>query len=118
MISSLGIGILTSTVARTPQQVLFLIWFIMIFFILLSGFFIPVENMPHWVQGVSCINPVRYCMFAIREMFLKGPGSRTLEGASGHGCHRRGGIRGLGAPVSPPGEMTAMIESINGIAYR
>ncbi len=78
MFSSLGIGILTSTVARTPQQVLFLIWFIMIFFILLSGFFIPVENMPQWVQEVSCINPVRYCMFAIREIFLKGSGVAEL----------------------------------------
>ncbi|MBN1130743.1 MAG: ABC transporter permease [Chitinispirillaceae bacterium] len=74
MVSSLGIGILTSTVARTPQQVLFLIWFIMIFFILLSGFFVPVENMPQWVQKVAAINPVRYFMFAVREMFLKGSG--------------------------------------------
>jgi ABC-2 type transport system permease protein len=78
MISSLGIGILTSTVARTPQQVLFLIWFILIFFILLSGFFIPVENMPPWVQTVSCINPVRFFMFAVREIFLKGSGLAEL----------------------------------------
>ncbi len=78
MFSSLGIGILTSTVARTPQQVLFLIWFILIFFILLSGFFIPVENMPPWVQQVSRINPVRYFMFAVREMFLKGSGVAEL----------------------------------------
>jgi ABC-2 type transport system permease protein len=74
MMSSLGIGILTSTIARTPQQVLFLIWFIMIFFLLLSGFFIPIDNMPGWVQKVSLINPVRYFMFALREMFLKGSG--------------------------------------------
>jgi ABC-2 type transport system permease protein len=78
MASSLGIGILTSTVARTPQQVLFLIWFILIFFILLSGFFIPVENMPHWIQAVSLVNPVRYFMLAVREMFLKGAGPAEL----------------------------------------
>lgn len=72
MMSSLGIGILTSTVARTPQQVLFLIWFVLIFFILLSGFFIPVENMPLWVQNVTAINPVKYFMFAVRELCLKG----------------------------------------------
>jgi ABC-2 type transport system permease protein len=78
MASSLGIGILTSTIARTPQQVLFLIWFILIFFILLSGFFMPVENMPHWVQNVSRVNPVRYFMFAVREMFLKGSGLAEL----------------------------------------
>ena len=80
MFSSLGIGILTSTVARTPQQVLFLIWFIMIFFLLLSGFFIPVENMPMGVQKVSRINPMRYFMFAVREMFLKGSGLAELWG--------------------------------------
>ena len=78
MISSLGIGILTSTIARTPQQVLFLIWFILIFFILLSGFFIPVENMPGWVQNLTYINPVRFFMFGVREIFLKGSGIKEL----------------------------------------
>ncbi len=79
MVSSLGIGILTSTIARTPQQVLFLIWFCLIFFILLSGFFIPIENMPHWVKNVTAINPVKYFMFAIREIFLKGTGIIDLK---------------------------------------
>lgn len=74
MLSSLGIGILTSTIARTPQQVLLLIWFILMCFILLSGFFIPVENMPLWIQKATIINPVRWFMFAVREIFLKGSG--------------------------------------------
>ncbi|HEX3019943.1 MAG TPA: ABC transporter permease [Chitinispirillaceae bacterium] len=74
MLSSLGIGILTSTIAKTPQQVLLLIWFILMCFILLSGFFIPVENMPLWVQKVTIVNPVRWFMFAVREIFLKGSG--------------------------------------------
>jgi ABC-2 type transport system permease protein len=78
MASSLGIGILTSTIARTPQQVLYLIWFILIFFLLLSGFFLPVENMPLWVQNISRVNPVKYFMFAVREMFLKGSGLAEL----------------------------------------
>jgi ABC-2 type transport system permease protein len=72
MLSSIGVGILTSTIARTPQQVLLLIWFTLIFFILLSGFFIPIENMPAWVQKVTIINPVRWFMLAVREIFLKG----------------------------------------------
>jgi ABC-2 type transport system permease protein len=78
MASSLGIGILTSTIARTPQQVLFLTFFVMLFFLLLSGFFIPIENMPGWVQKVTLINPLRYFMFIIREMFLKGSGIMEL----------------------------------------
>jgi ABC-2 type transport system permease protein len=78
MMSSLGIGIFTSTIARTPQQVLFLIWFVLIFFILLSGFFFPIENMPRAAQYLSSVNPVRYFMFALRAMFLKGAGLLEL----------------------------------------
>jgi ABC-2 type transport system permease protein len=78
MFSSLGIGILISTIARTPQQVLFFLWFLLIFFLFLSGFFLPLENMPGWVQQVTYINPLRYFMFSIREMFLKGSGMAEL----------------------------------------
>ncbi|MBN2035418.1 MAG: ABC transporter permease, partial [Chitinispirillaceae bacterium] len=78
MMSSLGIGIFTSTVARTPQQVLFLIFFVMIFFILLSGFFFPIENMPRAAQYLSAVTPVRYFMFVLRAMFLKGAGLAEL----------------------------------------
>ncbi len=78
MLSSLGIGIFTSTVARTMQQALFIIWFFLVFFLLLSGFFLPVENMPHWVQLVTYANPVRYFMEILRNMFLKGSGLREL----------------------------------------
>lgn len=78
MLSSLGIGIFTSTVARTQQQALFIIWFFLLFFLLLSGFFLPVENMPHWVQTVTLFNPVRWFMHVLREMFLKGSGFAEL----------------------------------------
>ena len=78
MTSSLGIGIFTSTIARTVQQVLFLTFFVLIFFLLLSGFFIPVENMPGWVQQVTLINPLRYFMEIIRDIFLKGSGFAEL----------------------------------------
>jgi ABC-2 type transport system permease protein len=78
MLSSLGIGIFTSTVARTQQQALFIIWFFLLFFLLLSGFFLPVENMPPWVQKVTLGNPVRWFMHVLREMFLKGSGFAEL----------------------------------------
>jgi ABC-2 type transport system permease protein len=78
MTSSLGLGIFASTIARTSQQVLFIIFFIMVFFMLLSGFFLPIENMPDWVQKITYINPVRYFMFIVREIFLKGAGFAEL----------------------------------------
>jgi ABC-2 type transport system permease protein len=78
MTSSIGIGILISTIARNAQQVLFMLWFILIFFLFLSGFFLALENMPLWVQKITVINPLRYFMFILREMFLKGSGFAEL----------------------------------------
>jgi len=78
MTSSIGIGILVSTIARNAQQVLFMLWFILIFFLFLSGFFLALENMPAWVQKLTYINPLRYFMFILREMFLKGSGFAEL----------------------------------------
>jgi ABC-2 type transport system permease protein len=78
MMSSLGVGILVSTLARTPQQVLFMLWFLLIFLLFLSGLFLPLEQMPAWVQKVTYINPLRYFMFVLRAMFLKGSGLAEL----------------------------------------
>lgn len=78
MISTLGLGIFVSTLAQTQQQAMFIAWFFMIFAILLSGFFIPIENMPHSIQLLTYLNPVRYYMIVIREIYLKGTELRYL----------------------------------------
>ncbi len=71
-LSTLGLGIFASTVARTQQQSMFIAWFFLVFALLLSGFFIPIENMPGWVQMITYLNPLRYFMLVIREIYLKG----------------------------------------------
>lgn len=71
-LSTLGLGIFASTVARTQQQAMFIAWFFLVFALLLSGFFIPIENMPGWVQMITYLNPLRYFMLVIREVYLKG----------------------------------------------
>ncbi len=71
-LSTLGLGILTSTIARTQQQAMFIAWFFMVFSLLLSGFFIPIKNMPDIIQGLTYLNPMRYFMVVIREIYLKG----------------------------------------------
>jgi ABC-2 type transport system permease protein len=72
--STLGLGIFVSTLARTQQQAMFIGWFFMIFMMLLSGFFIPIDNMPAWVQYLTYINPLRYFILILREIYLKGTG--------------------------------------------
>lgn len=78
MMTTLGLGILVSTVAKTQQQAMFMTWFLMIFALLLSGFFIPIENMPPAIQLVTYLNPVRYFMVVVRELYLKGTEFRYL----------------------------------------
>ncbi len=78
ILTTLGLGIFISTVAQTQQQALFLAWFFMIFAMLLSGFFIPIANMPPAVQLLTYANPVRFFMTILREIYLKGSGIGEL----------------------------------------
>jgi ABC-2 type transport system permease protein len=78
ILTNLGIGMLVSTLVTTQQQALFLSWFFLILFILLSGFFYPIENMPIWVQHITLVNPLRYFIAILRELFLKGAGLDIL----------------------------------------
>ena len=71
---ALGVGLLISTLANSQQQVMFIAFFFLIVFILLSGIFTPVESMPHWAQKINIINPFSYFMKAIRMIMLKGSG--------------------------------------------
>ena len=74
MLVALGIGLFLSTFADTQQQVMFVAWFIMIVFILMSGFFTPAESMPVWAQRFNVINPFAYFIRVNRMILLKGSG--------------------------------------------
>ena len=50
VLTTLGLGVLISTTVKTQQQALFLIWFVIIFAILMSGFFLTIDNMPESLQ--------------------------------------------------------------------
>lgn len=53
-------------------------FFIFMPFTFLSGFTFPIENMPHWVQAITYIIPLRYFITIIRGIFLKGVGIAEL----------------------------------------
>lgn len=75
----LGIGLFVSTVTETQQQAIFVAWFFMLIFILLSGFFTPIESMPHWAQTITLFDPIRYFVEVMRMVLLKGSGFRDLH---------------------------------------
>lgn len=72
LLVAMGMGLLVSTSANTQQQVMFLIFFFMLTFIMMSGIFTPVESMPEWASWVNLINPFAYFMRVIRMVLLKG----------------------------------------------
>jgi ABC-2 type transport system permease protein len=78
LLVTLGVGLLASTLSQTQQQAMLTVWFFLVFGILMSGFFYPVENMPVWAQWISAADPVRYIMNIVRGIFLKGAGLGDL----------------------------------------
>jgi ABC-2 type transport system permease protein len=76
--SSLGSGLLISTVSNTQQQALMSAFLIIFPAMLLSGFAFPIDNMPESVQYVTLINPLRWFMVILRAIFLKGVGMAIL----------------------------------------
>jgi ABC-2 type transport system permease protein len=72
LIAVLGLALFISTFSNTQQQYMFVAFFCMIIFILMSGIFTPYESMPIWAQDFNMINPVAYLMRINRMVMLKG----------------------------------------------
>ncbi len=72
LIAVLGLALFISTFSATQQQYMFVAFFCMIIFILMSGIFTPYESMPMWAQDFNLINPVAYLMRINRMVMLKG----------------------------------------------
>lgn len=70
----LGMGLLISNFTETQQQAMFIAWFFVVIFILMSGLFTPIESMPVWAQRITDFNPIRYFVEIVRMVMLKGSG--------------------------------------------
>jgi len=80
LVTSLGIGLLASTVANTQQEAMLSVFFTILPSIFLSGFFFPLEAMPKVLQWLSYLMPLRYYLVIIRSLLLKGVGAEMLKG--------------------------------------
>ena len=78
--TSLGLGILISTVSKTQQEAMLLTFFILLPSIFLSGYFYPVDAMPAFLQQVSKVIPLTYVLVILRSIVLKGVGFEALAG--------------------------------------
>ncbi|HED07397.1 MAG TPA: ABC transporter permease [Ignavibacteria bacterium] len=79
VLSTLGLGLLISTISKTQQQAMMVAQFaVMMPMIYLSGFTFPIENMPQVIQYITYLIPLRYFITILRSVILKGTGFMEL----------------------------------------
>lgn len=72
LIALLGFGLLVSTISDNQLQAMFVAFFFVMIFILMSGLFTSVESMPTWARSIANFLPITHFMKAVRMIVLKG----------------------------------------------
>jgi ABC-2 type transport system permease protein len=78
LLCMLGVGLLISTVSSTQQQAMVTSFFFIMPAITFSGFGFPISTMPHWLQYLTYLSPLRYFLIVLRGTYLKGVGMDIL----------------------------------------
>ncbi|MHB8079733.1 MAG: ABC transporter permease [Candidatus Krumholzibacteriia bacterium] len=79
LLSTLGLGLMVSSFARTQQQAMMSASFLlMVPMIYLSGLLFPLENMPRAIRLVTYAVPLRYYAVILRGVILQGAGLKDL----------------------------------------
>jgi ABC-2 type transport system permease protein len=79
LLAVLGFGLLISTYTDTQQQAMFVAFFFMMIFILMSGLFTSIDSMPVWAKAIARLNPVSYMIDVMRMIILKGSGFTDIQ---------------------------------------
>lgn len=66
-----GMAITIANVSETMQQAMFVMFFFVMIFILMSGMLTPISSMPTWVQFITYTFPTRYVVNIFRAVYLK-----------------------------------------------
>lgn len=78
VLTGLGVGLLISTVSNTQQEAFMAMFMFFLPAMMLSGMMFPVENMPHWVQYATLLDPIRHYLVVVRGVFLRGAGWQVV----------------------------------------
>ena len=72
ILSGLGVGLMISALVSTQQQGLLGAFLFLVPAIILSGFATPIANMPQFIQDLTLLDPLRYFLVVLRQVFLRG----------------------------------------------
>lgn len=75
----LGLGFFISSVSENQLQSMFIVLFLFIVFVLLSGVFTPTEGMPEWAHKINYLNPMSFYIEVIKKIILKGSAFYSVQ---------------------------------------
>lgn len=67
-----GLGVSIANCSSTMQQSMYVMFFFIIIFQLMSGLMTPIDSMPQWAQYITYAIPPRYFIEIMRSVYLKG----------------------------------------------
>lgn len=79
LVAALGLGLWISTVAETQQQAMFVTFFVVMIFLLMSGLFTPIRSMPAWAQWLAQLSPLTHFIRIMRAILLEGAGFAAIK---------------------------------------
>jgi len=71
-------GVIISSFARTQQQAILYVFMLAMLDVALSGYLVPVKNMPSVFRAVAAASPLQHFLVIIRAIMLKGAGPEII----------------------------------------
>ncbi len=81
VITEIGVGMLISLMTNSQQQAILIVFLLAMLEITFSGYLVPTDNMPIFMQALAAISPLQHFTAISRAIFLKGS---TLPMLWGH----------------------------------
>lgn len=78
ILSISGLSLTIANFSDTMQQSMFVMFFFIMLFMLMSGLLTPIDSMPEWAQRITIVFPPRYFIDILRSVYLKGTGFAEL----------------------------------------
>ncbi len=67
-----GLAVTLANMSSTMQQAIFVMFFFVMIFMLMSGLFTPIDSMPTWAKWITYVFPPRHVISVFRSVYLKG----------------------------------------------
>lgn len=84
LVALLGFGLLVSTYTSNQLQAMFVAFFFMMIFMLMSGLFTSVDSMPPWARLIANLTPITHFIKVMRMIVLKGSGFGDVQREFGY----------------------------------